>query len=174
VDDEKDEKPEIDLDDIAKKRAEKTAQNADTKTDSGGVKLTVKRGRKPGTKKPVSRAVEFENTLPLDTFKEYSDGVLDFIPSSFSGTQATEKQKNAIAKTGRNVVVKRVGNAENFDEIMLSLCLLPLVIKWAFEAVSSVMGKRKNAKQTPVSVGPFGNGKNNASEKDHPIGNVGR
>lgn len=145
------------IEDVKEARAGRTAEATEateaTKPTNGNVgeKPAKKVRRKRQTKKPEA------DILPLETFKEVSDAILDIPPATFENlTQAGEAQKMAVAKSGRAVVVKRMAGAENFNEIVLALVLVPLAIKWILEIFKGFFNESE--KQTPPDIRPIRNG----------------
>lgn len=113
---------------------------------SGTTNSTPRKRRTAKKTNAKKRSEQFEEMLPIETFREYSDEALDLVPNLLSVSEASEKQKKAIGTCGRNVVCKRLDNAENFDEAMLTLCLVPLVLKWSVEFLKNLADAKKAAK----------------------------
>lgn len=149
--------------DARRARSESASPNQGTGSDGAGDSKPRKRRttRKSQAKK---RSEQFEELLPLATFRDYSDEALDIVPNLLQVTPASEGQKKAVATCGRNVICKRLDNAENFDEIMLILVCVPLALRWGVEILRNLakekkarkMDNQQNEKQAHTNTGQVG------------------
>jgi hypothetical protein len=162
-----DEKSKDAVDAIKTERANAKADATDGKSTDG---KTGAKGKRPATRRRrKTKAQMAEEIFPLDHWRKVSDFCLDGATTAAGTSERSVEEKEAVAYTGRALVVKHLGATQYAEEIMFFMVILPIGVSIALEAVQN----RRNRVATADVDGPSEGGRNEKPARSD-FGQVGK